>query len=203
MTDPVARAAADIVDLYDRRAREWIADRGGSLTASDRIWLDRFTAHLRPGDAVLDIGCGSGRPVAAALLDQGLAVTGVDSSAALIAHAATDLPAGRFVQADMRSLALGQTFAGVIAWHSLFHLTPEDQRLTLPRLLDYAAPRCVVLFSSGPAEGHAVGAWRGEPLYHGSLDPEAYRLALSEAGFTVQHGVWAENGWAWLAHRDG
>jgi SAM-dependent methyltransferase len=203
MTDPIARAAADIVDLYDRQARDWIADRGVTLTASDRIWLDRFSTHLQPGDAVLDVGCGSGRPVAAALLDRGFAVTGVDSSAALIAHASADLPAGRFVQADMRSLALGDTFAGLIAWHSLFHLTPEDQRRTLPRLLDHVAPRCVILFSSGPAEGHAMGDWRGEPLYHGSLAPEVYRAMLVAAGFTVEHGAWADDGSAWLAHRDG
>ena len=203
MTDPVARAAADIVDLYDRRAADWATDRGVILTPSDRLWLDRFTAHLEPGDAVLDVGCGSGRPVAAALLDSGFAVTGVDSSAALIDCAAMDLPAGRFLQADMRCLDLGQTFAGLLAWHSLFHLTADDQRRTLPRLLDHAAPRCVVLFSSGPADGHVIGAWRGEPLYHGSLDPEAYRTMLADAGFLVEHGIWGENGSAWLAHRDG
>ncbi len=69
MSDPVtaaaAAAAADIVDLYDRRSSDWIADRGAVLTEADRIWLDRFMAHLAPDDPVLDVGCGSGRPVAA------------------------------------------------------------------------------------------------------------------------------------------
>ena len=94
MTAPVVpeAAAADIVDLYDRRAADWIADRGHALTEPDTVWLDRFTAGLKPGDTVLDVGCGSGRPLAAALLEGGFRVTGVDSSARLIAHAERDLP---------------------------------------------------------------------------------------------------------------
>ncbi len=208
MSDPVAQAAAseaaaDIVDLYDRRSSDWIADRGAVLTEADRAWLDRFTARLETGDPVLDVGCGSGRPMAAALLERGFRVTGVDSSARLIAHAAADLPGGRFLRADMRMLDLGETFAGILAWHSLFHLSPEDQRLALPRLLAHAAPRSTVMFSSGPREDHVVGSWRGEPLYHGSLDPQEYEAGLTSGGFEVESGVWAMDGSVWLAHRDG
>ena len=35
MSDPVAGTAAGIVDLYDRRASDWIADRGAVLTDTD------------------------------------------------------------------------------------------------------------------------------------------------------------------------
>lgn len=194
-------AAADIVDLYDRRAADWVADRGQALTEADRTWLDRFTARLRPGDAVLDVGCGSGRPMAAALLERGFRVTGVDASAKLIAHARADLPEGRFIRADMRTLDLGETFAGVLAWHSLFHLSAADQRIALPRLLAHAAPRASVMFSSGGYEGFIVGSWRGEPLYHGSLGPQEYEALLTSQGFHVETGVWAQDGSAWLAHR--
>ncbi len=103
----------------------------------------------------------------------------------------------------MRTLDLGETFAGVLAWHSLFHLSPEDQRVALPRLLAHAAPRATIMFSSGPREDHVVGSWRGEPLYHGSLGPEAYQAALSSQGFQVESGVWADDGSVWLARRDG
>ena len=194
-------AAADIVNLYDRRAADWVADRGQTLTEADRTWLDRFTARLRPGDAVLDVGCGSGRPMAAALIGRGLRVTGVDSAASLIAHASADLPGGRFLQADMRTLDLGETFAGILAWHSLFHLSLADQRIALPRLLAHAAPRASTMFSSGPHKGFVVGSWRGDPLYHGSLGPAEYRALLTSQGFVVEFGVWADNGSVWLAHR--
>lgn len=197
------KAAADIVDLYDRRSADWVGDRGPNLNGDDEAWLDRFTAHLRPGDAVLDVGCGSGRPMAAALLERGFRVTGIDSSGNMVAHAAAELPEGRFLQADMRTLDLGETFAGVLAWHSLFHLSPADQRIALPRLLAHAAPRATVMFSSGLHEGFVVGSWRGDPLYHGSLGPEEYQTLLTSQGFVVESGVWTDDGSVWLAHRDG
>ncbi|WP_428151094.1 class I SAM-dependent methyltransferase [Brevundimonas sp.] len=200
MTHPET-AAADIVDLYDRRSADWIADRGVVLTEPDRTWLDRFTARLAPGDTVLDVGCGSGRPMAAELLERGYRVTGVDSSARLVAHAAADLPAGRFVQGDMRTLDLGEIFTGILAWHSLFHLSPVDQRIALPRLLAHAAPCATIVFSSGPREGDAVGIWRDEPLYHGSLNPEEYQALLTSQGFRVESGARADDGSVWLAHR--
>ena len=50
------------------------------------------------------------------------------------------------------------------------------------------------MFTAGPAHGEAIGEWCGEPLYHGSLDPKAYRAQLTAAGLTVEkggdQGVW-------------
>jgi hypothetical protein len=41
------------------------------------------------------------------------------------------------------------------------------------------------LFTSGPAHGEAIGSYRGEPLYHGSLDEAEYRMLLDDHGFDV------------------
>ena len=41
------------------------------------------------------------------------------------------------------------------------------------------------MFTSGPAYGEAIGEWRGEPLYHASLDPAEYRALLDENDFEV------------------
>jgi hypothetical protein len=42
-----------------------------------------------------------------------------------------------------------------------------------------------LMFTSGPAYGEAIGTYRGEPLYHGSLDGTEYRSLLAENGFQV------------------
>jgi hypothetical protein len=39
-----------------------------------------------------------------------------------------------------------------------------------PVFRTHCAPKAALLFSSGPAGGQAIGEYRGEPLYHGSLD---------------------------------
>jgi hypothetical protein len=85
----------------------------------------------------------------------------------------------------MRTLALGRRFAGILAWDSFFHLCPDDQRRMFPIFRAHAAPRAALMFTSGPAHGEAIGSYRGEPLYHASLDPAEYESLLDTTGFDV------------------
>jgi SAM-dependent methyltransferase len=197
-------AAGRIVGLYEDKAADWIRDRGAALYSAegglDEVkWLDLFVADLPPGASILDVGCGSGWPIGAALLERGFRVVGRDSSSALIAHARQTLPAGVWETADMRDPPPDGVFDGVLAWHSLFHLTPEDQRRVLPALARKVGDGGRLMFTSGPAHGETLGEWRGEPLYHGSLDPAAYRALLIEAGLSVE-GDGGGTG-VWLARR--
>lgn len=201
MTDSADR----IVDLYRRHARTWVGARGTRLT--ERIWIDRFASMLRPGADVLDIGCGSGEPIARALADRGYAVTGVDSSPEMIALFEENLPDQTAAVADMRSLKLDRRFGGVIAWDSFFHLTPQHQRQMFPIFRDHAEPEAPLLLTSGPAAGEAMGTLEGEPLYHASLEPDEYRLLFQSNGFDVAAFV-AEDPdcgghTVWLARRRG
>lgn len=94
----------------------------------EKAWLDRFLALIPAGGSILDVGCGTGHPVARYMLGRGYAVTGVDSSPSLIAKARERFPDREWIVADMRDLALGRRFDGLIAWHSFFHLTDTAQR---------------------------------------------------------------------------
>lgn len=198
-------ASSAIIDLYQRHAAAF--DRLRGKTLFEGPWLDRFLVLVPEGAAILDIGCGSGEPIARYLLGKRRSVTGVDSAASLI-----DLCRQRFPQAewhvqDMRRLALGRRFDGLIAWDSFFHLTPADQRMMFPLFAAHAAPGAALIFTSGPAHGEAIGTFEGEPLYHGSLAPEEYRALLAENGFSVvAHRIEdPECGGhtIWLARRDG
>lgn len=186
MTDPAAR----IVGLYDDKAEDWIADRGPALgrggPVTDEVTaLRRFAELLPPRGRVLDVGCGSGRPWGAALLERGFRFTGIDASPRLIAHARETLPDGEWRVADMRTLDLDRTFEGLLIWFSLFHLTPDDQRLALEKILAHAAPVASLLMTAGGVEGVSIGEWRGEPLYHASLGADAYDAILRAAGFRI------------------
>lgn len=200
MTHP---AADRIIGLYQDRAADWIRDRGAALRQHegdwDEVgWLDRFTAEWPSGGRVLDVGCGSGWPMGAALIDRGFQVTGLDASSELIAHARRTLPSGDWRLGDMREALPEGGFLGVLAWHSLFHLTPEAQVRVLPELAARVKHGGRLMFTAGPAHGEAIGEWRGEPLYHGSLAPDAYRSLLTQAGLTVETG--GDQG-VWLARR--
>jgi SAM-dependent methyltransferase len=194
-----------IIPLYERNAAAWDAARGGTLHV-ERAWLDRFAAAARPGGTVLDLGCGTGEPIAGALLARGFGVTGVDAAPTLIALARERLPAGEWVVADMRTLALGRRFDAVLAWHSFFHLAPDDQRAMFSVFAAHAAPDAPLMFTSGPEAGEAIGEWEGEPLYHASLAPAEYRALLAAHGFAelahVANDATCGGATVWLARRE-
>lgn len=177
--------AETIIGLYERHARAWVADRGRQTRLFEKAWLDRFIALVPSGGTVLDLGCGSGKPITEYLVSQGLAVCGVDSSPTMISLARSNLPDQRWILGDMRQLALGEQFAGIVAWDSFFHLDFEAQRRMFAIFRDHAAARAPLLFTSGPEHGEAIGTLEGEPLYHASLSQEEYRSLLSTHGFTV------------------
>lgn len=181
----MASPSENIVSLYERRARDWSGDRARQTVFIERTWLDRFRALIAPVDTVLDLGCGPGKPMAAYLITNGLDVCGVDSAPTMIAMARHNLPGRDLIVADMRTLNLGRHFAGILAWDSFFHLTPDDQRRMFPIFRDHAKPGAPLMFTSGPRHGEAIGQLRGEPLYHASLAPEAYRTLLAAHGFAV------------------
>ncbi|CAK7254845.1 MULTISPECIES: class I SAM-dependent methyltransferase [unclassified Shinella] len=172
-----------IAGLYERHADAFDRIRGRDL--SEKPWLDRFTAPLAAGAAILDLGCGSGEPLAASLIACGFAVTGVDASQTLVGLCRARHPAHDWYVADMRGFSPGKTFAGILAWHSFFHLTPQDQRAMFPRFAAMAAPGAMLMFTSGPSQGVVVGTFQGEPLYHASLEGAEYRELLAANGFAV------------------
>lgn len=178
-------SADQIIELYERHAQAYDAERGRSLF--EKGWLDRFLQMLPPSGTVLDLdlGCGHGEPIAAYLVEKGCRLTGIDSSPSLIALCRARFPGHRWEVADMRRLKLNQRFDGILAWNSFFHLSVEDQRQMFAAFRQHAAPKAALMFTSGPHRGEAIGSYHGEPLYHASLAPEEYRALLAAEGYAV------------------
>lgn len=192
-----------VIDIYRRHGSVWAQHRGDRLP--EQAWLDHFCSLLPACGAVLDIGCGSGVPLARELSGRGFRVTGTDGASTMLALFQRNLPGAPSRLADMRQLDLGQQFAGLLAWDSLFHLSPDDQRAMFARFRAHATPGAALMFTSGNTEGDAIGVLEGEPLYHGSLGPNEYRDLLHVNGFGVVRHVAEDpscgHRTVWLAHR--
>jgi SAM-dependent methyltransferase len=173
-----------IIEHYERHARAWDSDRNVGEW-NDKPWHDRFVAALPSAASILDLGCGSGRPVAQYMVGCAFNVTGVDSSPTLISLCRQRLPNQEWIVGDMRSLQLSRRFDGMLAWDSFFHLRPKEQRRMFNVFAQHAAPSAVLMFNTGPASGEAVGEYRGDPLYHASLSGDEYKELLRSIGFEV------------------
>ncbi|PWB17369.1 SAM-dependent methyltransferase [Acinetobacter sp. AM] len=180
---PNNHLSENIIKLYQKYAREWMALRGEWLF--EKVWLDRMLAMLPDQANVLDLGCGSGKPLATYLIEQGCAITGVDSSELMLQMARANFPEQTWLQADMRQLNLEQKFDAILAWNSFFHLTQDDQRHMFAQFARHAKLGTVLMFTSGPAQGEAIGELFGQALYHASLAPEEYHHLLVQYGFQV------------------
>jgi SAM-dependent methyltransferase len=180
VSDP---AADTVVGLYQRHATAFDRLRGKGLI--ERAWLDRFSALAGPGSTLLDIGCGSGEPIASHLIARGHAITGIDASPELIARCRARFPQQEWLTADMRTLALGRRFGGVLAWNSFFHLTADAQRAMFPIFAVHTPSEAPLMFTSGSQGGEAIGEFEGDALYHASLDRADYQTLLDSTGFDV------------------
>lgn len=111
-------------ETYNRIAEEWHKDH-----QTDDWWVEgtnAFVSFLKPGDAVLDIGCGGGTK-SKYLLGKGLRVTGVDFSENMIAIARREIPGATFAVMDMRAIAtLPDMFNGMFAQASLLHIPKHE-----------------------------------------------------------------------------
>jgi SAM-dependent methyltransferase len=178
-----------IVAHYERHAVSWDADRRAAGW-NDKPFIERFLSLLPHGATVLDLGCGGGSPVALHMVARGFRVTGIDSSPTLVSLCRARMPDQEWIVGDMRSLALDRKFGGILAWDSFFHLRPKDQETMFRIFAAHAAPAAILMFNAGFGRGEAIGSYRGDPLYHASLDVSEYAALLTESGFElVDHSI--------------
>jgi len=164
----------DILPTYERVAERFGRKRDKSLF--ERAWLDRFIAEA-PGRSVLDLGCGTGEPIAVHLIASRCAVTGVYGAAAMLAQFRHHLPSARAIRADMRGLALGRRFDAILVWNSFFHLSPPDQRGMLPVFRAHAAPGAILMFTSGPGPASRLA----KPEVSPSTMPASIRRSIARS----------------------
>ncbi|MYL83996.1 methyltransferase domain-containing protein [Desulfovibrio aerotolerans] len=184
-----AQPQDDVCRRYEGIADWFVATRFAGDPPMEQAYLTAVRAELPPGAAVLDLGCGTGEPLAGFFIRAGHPVVGIDGSPAMIAKCRERFPDMTWIVGDMRRLALGRTFGAVLAWDSFFHLTYDDQRAMFAVFAAHTAAGGLLLFTSGPDHGEANGVMDGVPFAHYSLAAAEYRSLLLRHGFAVLRHV--------------
>ena len=100
---------SEVWQLYDEVAAAFAQDR--TRLIGEEAYLDeivRRSVAERP--QILDLGCGTGVPIARYLIEHGCEVTGVDAAPAMIDLAGARFPTMTWLVHDMRELALCRRF---------------------------------------------------------------------------------------------
>jgi cyclopropane fatty-acyl-phospholipid synthase-like methyltransferase len=177
---------------YDRVAESYLAtkDPEDPLALSA---LEDLARDLRPGDPVLDLGCGAGVPATRWLADRGFEVTGVDLSERQLDLARGLVPEATFLKADMTELDFGPgSFAAVVALHSIIHVPREDHPALLENIHRWLPPGglflAILTVTDFDGEDRDWEGW-GAPMRWSHYDARTNKGMLREAGFDV---VYAE-----------
>jgi cyclopropane fatty-acyl-phospholipid synthase-like methyltransferase len=143
---------------------------------------------LPPKAQVLDLGCGSGLPVAGFLAKRGFEVLGLDISPRQVGLARRKVPAARFEVADMQGLTAGEYHVdGVVALYSIFHIDRREHGRLLSTLRSFLPAHGALLITMGASDWEGTDAdFLGAEMSWSHYGPSRNRELVEAAGFTVR-----------------
>jgi ubiquinone/menaquinone biosynthesis C-methylase UbiE len=192
-------AGRPMQQIYDELAAAYEAGRG----AFDMTQVfDTFYRRL-PGSGghILDLGCGTGEPIARLFIERGWRATGVDFAPAMLELAAQRVPQMTRIQADMREVALPEaSFDAVALIYSLFHVPTRDHPALFVKLFRWLRPGGHLLFTyatkeyTGQDEFEGYKDFFGRSLFYSHTTPLKLRAQVEAAGFACDSAAYRDIG---------
>ncbi|MDP1569417.1 MAG: class I SAM-dependent methyltransferase [Vicinamibacterales bacterium] len=175
------------LDSYNAIAQQWEHHRV-QLSPREAQVLPLVTDGLAPQSTLLDLGCGTGRPVAAFFAAGGFRIVGVDQSPAMLALARRRLPTHQWLLGTLEDFPPIDNVAAVVAWDSLFHV-PRDRHADIFRRVRQTLPAGgrFALTVGGSEHPAFTDVMLGHTFFYDSFPPGQVVALLETAGFRVVH----------------
>ncbi|MFI7400576.1 class I SAM-dependent methyltransferase [Streptomyces sp. NPDC049541] len=185
----------DIEDPKDvvRRGYDAVSQRYDDAYGGDTKYealLGDLCRRVPAGSAVLDVGCGSGVPVARTLAAAGHRVTGVDISEVQVRRARERVPQAEFIRADATAAVFAPaSFDAVVSLYALIHIPLAEQPPLLRRIAGWLRPGGWFVATTGHrawtgSEDNWLGG--GAPMWWSHADAATNRAWITRAGLTVE-----------------
>ncbi|TNI86392.1 class I SAM-dependent methyltransferase [Aeromonas sobria] len=153
---------------------------------TEEKYIDLLINNIHAGAHILDVGCGSGFPIANYLVEKGFQVTGIDGSRELLNIAKRKCPKMRGIYGDVRFTPFNEHVDAIVEWWCLFHLPQNDHELMISRFEKWLKPGGVVQFTSGDSDYQGTDSnMLNQELHFYSLTPVAYEALLKKYGFKL------------------
>jgi trans-aconitate methyltransferase len=169
-------------DSYNKIAPEWSKARTGFF-GREREYLDLVLDATSEGATILDLGCGSGRPMAEYVVSRNRRVIGVDQSEVLLDLARTRLPAEHWILAPIESHEVTSGYQGAIIWDSLFHIPRAEHAAILGKVISgLPAGGRLMVTVGGSAHPPFTDVMFGQSFYYDSNTPAESEGILAGLG---------------------
>lgn len=152
-------------------------------------WLLSQLEGQKPAK-VVDIGCGTGKPVCASLAMAGHDVLGIDISGAMIEDARAKVPGAKFEKTDLLSFSPGpETYDAITVYFSMIAGLTQDQiRQGIQNIYSWLKPGGFFVFATVPVAGNNLEIkWMGRSVVVSSLEAEEAVDWIRKTGFEVVH----------------
>ena len=169
----------DMSNGYEMVADDFMAVRSKSTIGLAVV--RKWAALLPRGGLVVDVGAGSGEPLTYALINEGLAVSAIDASPAMVAAFRRRFPGVEVAcEPAERSQFFNKIFDGALMVGMIFLLPADSQRELIRRLSAALKPGGRLLFSA-PRQNCA---WKDVMTGQcsASLGDDEYRRILVNSG---------------------
>ena len=180
---------------YDLIADKWHANsRDQDYLERALGYVDRILRDVPPNAEVLDLGCGTGVPIAKYIVEKGYRVIGVDQSKEMLEIARREVPKAEFIHADMIQIEFNRRFAAAIAWDSAFHVERKYHSGIYHKVANCLEAGARFLLSVGGKAPEEITAGTegltsemfGETFFYSGYDPAFARNLIEKAGFEIE-----------------
>ncbi len=169
-------------ESYNKVAREWSTARAG-FTGREREYLDLVLEATREGATILDLGCGTGRPMAEYAVARGRHVIGVDQSQALLDLAKASMPGEHWILVSIENHEIAGGYQGAIIWDSLFHIPRAEHAGILGKVVGgLPAGGRLMVTVGGSVHPPFTDVMFGQPFYYDSHTPLETEGILTNLG---------------------
>ncbi len=184
------------LESYNAIAEQWDQHRV-QLSPLEAQVLPILIEGLAPHSTLLDLGCGSGQPVAAFFANLDFRIIGVDQSPAMLALARRRLPTHEWLLGTLEEFPSITDVGAVIAWDSLFHV-PRDRHAGIFRRVRETLPigGRFALTVGGSEHPAFTDVMFGHTFFYDSFPPAQAVSLLVTADFRIVNETY-------LNHADG
>ena len=173
-------------ESYNNIAALWDNARV-SLSDKEREYLGELLSGMEIGSSLLDLGCGTGRPISEYVLSEGYNLTGVDQAENLLAIARERMPQATWIESSIEDFNSTLKFNAIICWDALFHIDRSRHEKIFAKFAQMLLPEGRLMLTCGGSEHPAfTDTMFNQTFFYDSFPPETVVLMLKNSGFEMK-----------------
>lgn len=169
-------------DSYNMVAPSWDA----MFFGEEQRVVDTFLAGIIAPAAILDLGCGTGRPIGEYILNRGYELVGIDQAAGMLQLARVRFPQATWIESRIEDFHTSAQFAGIVCWDALFHIERSAHAGILQQMASMLSPNGKIMITIGGSDHPAfTDTMFGQSFFYDSHPPELGVHLLKQLGFDI------------------